>query len=166
MPLRGASVEHLRADVFDADSGTAPAAAGEVQRHRRAQLVLSEWRRAVAESRISRSIRPRNRRLWRLVDALDPTSGPLFRRGPSRDDISDFVNGGSSHPWFGNSAAPLVAELAAAYDSRGAGAGAASLLPSSQALPGAGPADASSGNGSSPARPSQRLAGLEASTKC
>jgi len=30
--LRGASVEHLRADVFDADSGTAPAAAGEVQR--------------------------------------------------------------------------------------------------------------------------------------
>ncbi|WP_410789087.1 hypothetical protein [Kribbella sp. C-35] len=116
VPLRGASVEDLRAEVFDADSVEPAASDTDL---RRAQLVLSEWRRAAAESRLSRSLRARNRRLVRLLDALAPTTGPLFQGGPARSDISDLVNGSSNHPWFSTTAAaggPLVAELAAAYD--------------------------------------------------
>lgn len=119
VPLRGASVEDLRADVFDADSAEPAASDSDLLRQRRAQLVLSEWRRAAAESRLSRSLRARNRRLVRLLDALAPTTGPLFHGGPARSDISDLVNGSSNHPWFSSTAAaggPLVAELAAAYD--------------------------------------------------
>ncbi len=121
VPLRGASVEDLRADVFDADSAEPAASDTDLLRQRRAQLVLSEWRRAAAESRLSRSLRARNRRLVRLLDALAPTTGPLFHGGPARADISDLVNGSSNHPWFSSTAAtggPLVAELAAAYDDR------------------------------------------------
>lgn len=119
VPLRGASVEHLRADVFDADSAEPAASDTDLLRQRRAQLVLSEWRRAAAESRLSRGLRARNRRLVRLLDALAPTTGPLFQGGPARSDISDLVSGSSNHPWFSSTAAaggPLVAELAAAYD--------------------------------------------------
>ncbi|TCC19441.1 hypothetical protein [Kribbella speibonae] len=119
VPLRGASVDDLRADVFDADSAEPAASDTDLLRQRRAQLVLSEWRRAAAESRLSRSLRARNRRLTRLLDALAPTTGPLFLGGPAREDISDLVNGSSNHPWFSTTAAtggPLVAELAAAYD--------------------------------------------------
>ncbi|TCC04367.1 hypothetical protein [Kribbella soli] len=119
VPLRGASVEDLRADVFDADSAEPATSDTDLLRQRRAQLVLSEWRHAAAESRLSRSLRARNRGLVRLLDALAPTTGPLFHGGPARSDISDLVNGSSNHPWFSTTAAaggPLVAELAAAYD--------------------------------------------------
>lgn len=119
VPLRGASVEDLRADVFDADSAEPAASDTDLLRQRRAQLVLSEWRRAAAESRLSRGLRARNRRLVRLLDSLAPTTGPLFHGGPARADISDLVSGSSTHPWFSSTAAtgaPLVAELAAAYD--------------------------------------------------
>ncbi|MFF0338499.1 hypothetical protein [Kribbella sp. NPDC004875] len=116
VPLRGASVEHLRADVFDADSDTAPARSdGEVLRLRRAQLVLSEWRRAVAESRLARSSRPRKQRLNRLLQAFGPGAEPLFSGGPAPLDIAQFLEGTATHPWFASTSAAgslLTAELA------------------------------------------------------
>jgi hypothetical protein len=118
VPLRGTPVEYVRADVFDADSAVQPAQSADLVRARRAQLVLSEWRRAVAESRLSRSVRPRNHRLTRLLDAIAPTKRPLFRNGPARADVLDAINGTTRHPWFGSTTgagAPLVAELAAAH---------------------------------------------------
>lgn len=119
VPLGSTPVEYLRADLFDADSEVAPAE--DIGRACRAQLVLSEWRRAVAESRVSRSVRTRNGRLTRLLDALTPAKGPLFRGGPARADIVDAMNGTARHPWFRSTTAagaPLVAELAAVHADR------------------------------------------------
>lgn len=121
VPLRGTPVEYVRADVFDPDSTVQPAQPADLVRARRAQLVLSEWRRAVAEARLSRSVRPRNHRLTRLLDAIAPTKRPLFRNGPARADVLDAINGTAQHPWFGSTTgagAPLVAELAAAHANR------------------------------------------------
>ncbi|MGW7682141.1 hypothetical protein ACWGID_15455 [Kribbella sp. NPDC054772] len=116
VPLRGASVEHLRADVFDADSGTAPARSdSELLRLRRAQLVLSEWRRAVAESRLARSSRPRKQRLIHLIQAFSPSAEPLFSGGPAPADIEQFLEGTGTHPWFTSTTGAgslLTAELA------------------------------------------------------
>jgi hypothetical protein len=119
VPLRGTPIEYLRAEVFNADSEAAPPE--DVGRVSRAQLVLSEWRRAVAESRLSRNPRTRNRRLTRLLDVLAPVKGPLFQGGPARIDIVDAMIGAGHHPWFRSTTAagsPLLAELAAAHTDR------------------------------------------------
>jgi hypothetical protein len=112
LPLRGARLEQVRVEVFDADSESAPV--DELARVRRAQYVLSEWRRTVAESRLTRNRRTRNRRLPRLFDALAPVTGPLFQGGPTRTEL---LRGA----WSSSTAAagaPLVAELAAAHADR------------------------------------------------
>ncbi|MEU4193144.1 hypothetical protein AB0E69_14690 [Kribbella sp. NPDC026611] len=121
VPLRGTPLEHLRADVFDADSSTDPATDSTLLRQRRAQYVLGEWRRAVAESRLSRSILTRNRRLARLVDV--PSEEPLFYGGPSTADVKRLIDGSGSHAWFRSTTGagePLVAELAAVHDAAAA----------------------------------------------
>ncbi|NIK54795.1 hypothetical protein [Kribbella shirazensis] len=109
LALRGAALEHLRAEVFDADSE--PVRSEDLFRVRRAQLVLCEWRRAVVEARLTRNVRTRNRRLARLFDTLAPVTGPLFHGGPTRTDL---LNGAWSSSTAG-AGAPLVAELAAAH---------------------------------------------------
>ncbi|MFG1906422.1 hypothetical protein [Kribbella sp. NPDC048928] len=121
VPLHGTPVEYVRADVFDPDSAVQPAQPADLVRARRAQLVLSEWRRAVAESRLSRSVRVRNRRMVRLADV--PSEEPLFYGGPSTVDIARLIKGRGEHAWFRSTSRagePLVAELAAVYDAAAA----------------------------------------------
>jgi hypothetical protein len=116
VPLQGAPLEHLRADVFDADSLEAPATESTLLRQRRAQYVLGEWRRAVAESRLARSLRPRDRRLARLVDGM--SDEPLFYGGPAPSDVARLIDGTGEHEWFRSTTGagePTVAELAAVH---------------------------------------------------
>ncbi|MFC9687622.1 hypothetical protein ACFTSF_03715 [Kribbella sp. NPDC056951] len=130
VPLRGASADDVRADVFDPGYETSPALTDgddELVRQRRAQFVLSEWRRAMVEIRLSRQPKTRNRRLARLTavlnQAVPDADEPVFRGGPTRDEISRYVDAapGTVHPWFtGTRGAgePLVAELAAVHQAR------------------------------------------------
>ena len=134
VPLRGAPLEDLRADVFEADNEAAPARSDTdsgLLRQRRAQFVLGEWRRAAAEARLSRGVKVRNRRLARLVDVLSQTTAdadqPVFLGGPSPAEIVRLIDTADSpaanaiHLWFASSQGagePLVAELAAVYAGR------------------------------------------------
>lgn len=133
VPLRGASPEYLRADVFDPDSQASPArsdADDELLRQRRAQFVLGEWRRAVAESRLSRGAKVRRRRLTRLLDVLTQTGPdveePAFFGGPTTAEIAVLIgqSGARSetgNPWFASTEGTgelLVAELAAVHANR------------------------------------------------
>ena len=134
VPLRGAPLEDLRADVFDADNEATPARTDTdsgLLRQRRAQFVLGEWRRAAAEARLSRGVKVRNRRLARLVDVLSQTTAdadqPVFLGGPSPTEIVRLIDTADSsaanaiHQWFTSSQGagePLVAELAAAHAGR------------------------------------------------
>jgi len=123
LPLRGASIDDVRADVFDPDHEMPPAATDsddDLVRRRRAQFVLSEWRRAMVEIRLSRQPKARNRRLARLADVLDgsPADEPVFLGGPTRSEIAQYVEGRPDHPWFTSTRGagePLVAELAAVH---------------------------------------------------
>jgi hypothetical protein len=133
VPLRGAPLEFLRADVFDPDSEAAPARTdtdSALLRQRRAQFVLGEWRRAAAEARLSRGVKMRKRRLAQLVDVLMQTSDadqPAFFGGPTPTELAQLIErpGGDSqtvaHRWFRSaegSGELLVAELAAAHANR------------------------------------------------
>ncbi|MEV5961847.1 hypothetical protein AB0L70_08785 [Kribbella sp. NPDC051952] len=130
VPLRGARLEDLRADVFDPESEAPPAwtdTDDDLLRRRRAQFVLGEWRRVAAEARLSRGLKLRNRRLARMVDVLLetlPDAGtPAFAGGPSPADVARLIETGTlgSSQWFASTRGagePLVAELAAAYSGR------------------------------------------------
>ncbi|MFB6720017.1 hypothetical protein ACFCV3_07650 [Kribbella sp. NPDC056345] len=130
VPLRGASADDVRADVFDPGYETAPALTDgddELVRQRRAQFVLSEWRRAMVEIRLSRQPKTRNRRLARLTAVLNQSvpdaNEPVFRGGPTRGEITRYVDAapGTVHPWFTSTRGagePLVAELAAVHQAR------------------------------------------------
>jgi hypothetical protein len=129
VPLRGASPEHLRADVFDPDSGATPAWSdtdNTLLRQRRAQFVLGEWRRASAEVRLSRGVKIRRRRLARLVDVLMQSTAdaeePAFFGGPTPAEITQLIeHADSSHSWFGSTEGAgelMVAELAAVHANR------------------------------------------------
>jgi hypothetical protein len=131
VPLRGTSVEDVRADVFDLDheaSSPAPTDSDEVLvRQRRAQFVLGEWRRAMVEVRLSQETKARNRRLARLSEVLEETvpdaDEPVFLGGPTRTEIARFIGSGPTgvHPWFSSTRGvgePLVAELAAVHQER------------------------------------------------
>ncbi len=123
LPLRGASVDDVRADVFDPDHEMPPASTDsddDLVRRRRAQFVLSEWRRAMVEIRLSRQPKARNRRLARLADVLSESAAdePVFLGGPTRREFERYVDGGHEHPWFTSTRGagePLVAELAAVH---------------------------------------------------
>ncbi|MFG1627643.1 hypothetical protein [Kribbella sp. NPDC049227] len=133
VPLRGASPEYLRADVFDPDSQASPARSDtddELLRQRRAQFVLGEWRRAAAESRLSRGVRVRRRRLTQLLDVLTQASAdseqPAFLGGPTPAEIAQLIGHAGAgpetgHPWFASTEGAgelLVAELAAVHANR------------------------------------------------
>jgi hypothetical protein len=130
IPLRGASVEDVRADVFDPVHETAPALTDtddELVRRRRAQFVLGEWRRAMVEIRLSRQAKTRNGRLARLTgvlnEAVPDADEPVFLGGPTRSEIARYVEAapGVVHPWFTSTRGagePLVAELAAVHQAR------------------------------------------------
>lgn len=130
VPLRGAPVADVRADVFDLDYEVSPAqpdSDGELVRQRRAQYVLGEWRRSMVEIRLSREPKARNRRLARLVGVLSETvpdaDEPVFFGGPTRSQITRYLEAGPevAHPWFTSTRGagePLVAELAAVHQAR------------------------------------------------
>ncbi|MFK4084001.1 hypothetical protein ACI2LF_07830 [Kribbella sp. NPDC020789] len=127
IPLRGASVDDVRADVFDPIHETAPALTDELVRRRRAQFVLAEWRRAMVEIRLSRQAKTRNGRLARLTgvlsEAVPNADEPVFLGGPTRTEITRYVEAapGAVHPWFTSTRGagePLVAELAAVHQAR------------------------------------------------
>ncbi len=130
VPLRGAPVEDVRADVFDSDYEVSPAQTdsdGDLLRQRRAQYVLGEWRRSMVEIRLSREPKARNRRLARLVGVLGESvpdaDEPVFFGGPTRSQIARYLEAGPevAHPWFTSTRGagePLVAELAAVHQAR------------------------------------------------
>jgi hypothetical protein len=136
VPLHGAPLEYLRADVFDPDSEATPARTdtdGALLRQRRAQFVLGEWRRAAAEARLSRGQKVRYRRLARLVDVLTQTSAdadePVFLGGPTPAEIRQLIERTgvespaptAGHRWFTSVEGAgdlLVAELAAVHANR------------------------------------------------
>jgi hypothetical protein len=136
VPLRGAPLEYLRADVFDPDSEATPAQTDSdsaLLRQRRAQFVLGEWRRAAAEARLSRGQKVRHRRLARLVDVLTQTSAdgdePVFLGGPTTAEIGHLIERAgvespspvAGRPWFRSvegAGELLVAELAAVHANR------------------------------------------------
>ncbi len=133
VPLGGAPLEYLRADVFDPDSEATPARTdtdSSLLRQRRAQFALGEWRRAAAEARLSRGVKVRRRRLARLVDVLTQTSAdpdePVFLGGPTPAEIAHLAERGmdspaAAHRWFTSTEGAgelLVAELAAVHANR------------------------------------------------
>ncbi|MEU4292944.1 hypothetical protein AB0E63_32365 [Kribbella sp. NPDC026596] len=129
VPLRGAPVEYVRADVFDPASEATPAQTDTdiaLLRQRRAQFVLGEWRRAAAEARLSRGVTVRKRRLARLVDVLMQTGDsdqPAFFGGPTPAELAQLIEhpDDAVHRWFTSTDGAgelLVAELAAAHANR------------------------------------------------
>lgn len=129
VPLQGASPENVRADVFLADSAWAPVCADtddELLRSLRSVSVLSEWRSAAAEARLTGDQGARNRRLAQLAEGLAPAmadSGqPLFLGGPTVAELvalaeSPSAAAGPEWSTTQGSGELLVAELAAAHAS-------------------------------------------------
>jgi len=132
VPLGGAAIEDLRADVFDADSDVPPAPADTdtgLLRVRRAALVLREWRRTVAEARLGRDPGARARRLARVAhlmtsDVTDVTE-PLFDGGPTTAELLELsaasAPAATAVGWATTTEGPghlLVAELASALGPR------------------------------------------------
>ena len=94
VPLRGSSVENLRADVFDALSDVPPAWVDTdeaLQGARRATVFLGEWRRLLALAQLPTAGVAPGRCLRELATRLEPKDGgpthPLFADGPSPDDL-------------------------------------------------------------------------------
>lgn len=94
VPLRGSSVENVRADVFDALSDVPPARGDTdeaLQGARRATVFLGEWRRLLALAQLPTAVTAPARWLRELATRLEPKDGgpthPLFADGPSPDDL-------------------------------------------------------------------------------
>jgi hypothetical protein len=141
--LRGAGLDDVRVDVFDADSEVSPAPVDDdtkLQSVRRATMFLREWRRVVAEAVLPSAVVFPARRLTALARLLTPglagPDKPAFGGGPSPSDLLklarmdeagllaafrgplDGVGGGRAGAWLAagrDVGAPLVAELAAAH---------------------------------------------------
>jgi hypothetical protein len=126
VPLRGASPENVRADVFVADSDRAPVVVDtddDLLRSLRSVSVLSEWRSMAAEARLTGDQPARNRRLTQLVDGLKPANSgqPLFLGGPTLAELVALSESPAAGPEWATTQGPaalLVAELAAAHTNR------------------------------------------------
>lgn len=127
VPLRGAAPENVRADVFVADSDRGPAIVDTddaLLRSWRSVSVLSEWRSAAAEVRLTGNPGARSFRLLRLADDLAPTFGSgqsLFLGGPTLAELVTLAESPADGPEWSTtqgSADLLVAELAAAHPTR------------------------------------------------
>jgi hypothetical protein len=126
VPLRGASPENIRADVFVADSDRAPVVVDtddDLLRSLRSVSVLSEWRSMAAEARLTGDQPARNRRLTQLVDGLKPANSgqPLFLGGPTLAELVALTEPPAAGPEWATTQGPaalLVAELAAAHTNR------------------------------------------------
>jgi hypothetical protein len=126
VPLRGASPENIRADVFVADSDRAPVVVDtddDLLRSLRSVSVLSEWRSMAAEARLTGDQLARNRRLTQLVDGLKPANPgqPLFLGGPTLAELVALTESSAAGPEWATTQGPaalLVAELAAAHTNR------------------------------------------------
>jgi hypothetical protein len=96
MPLRGSTIEDLRADVFDAlyraDFALDDDTDEELLQVRRAVLLLREWREIAALAELRTPVEPA-RRLRDLAKLLKPgadrarTDEPLFNGGPSTSEL-------------------------------------------------------------------------------
>jgi hypothetical protein len=129
VPLHGASPENVRADVFVADSERGPVTGDAdhgLLRSLRSVSVLSEWRSAAAEARLTGDEAARSRRLTQLVADLAPSvtsSEALFRGGPTLAELVALIESPSvdTGPEWSTTQGPgdlLVAELAAAHPDR------------------------------------------------
>jgi hypothetical protein len=145
IPLRGSTLEELRADVYDALFSAQQAiddTEEDLQRVRRAVLLLCEWRGLAALAQLPCAAAAPARRLREIARLLQPstmdgeTEQPLFDGGPSATDLYRFAKRGDARllrqlrepsrkstdepllSMVDGPARPLVAELAAAYQSQ------------------------------------------------
>jgi hypothetical protein len=138
IPLGGANPDDVRIDIYDGLSALPPVGADDALRDvRRASVFLGEWRRLVSLARlpvVAFDPASRLRDLATRLRADDDAGDPLFPGGPSYAELEALAAvgdaelegrlrdgrgaGGLSVVAHGN-AAPLVAELAAAYQAEG-----------------------------------------------
>ena len=145
MPLRGSTLAEVRADVYDALFSAQEGfddTDEDLQRVRRAVLLLREWRGLAALAQLPCAAAAPARRLREIARLLQPgtsdgeTEGPLFAGGPSATDLYRVAERGDARllrqlrepgrepadeillSMVKGPARPLVAELAVAYQSQ------------------------------------------------